>query len=107
MSLINLQKPENKRNGQRLKTESLVSSYLPAHLERSGSLGGGQHSFAHQADIENSLFTHEDEAQDPLLWLFWLFQTGTVSAVIGIGSFCLRVKLFNARVRAKAANEAN
>lgn len=44
---------------------------------------GGQHYFAHRAEIEYSLFTHEDEAQDPLRWLVWLFQTGIVSALIG------------------------
>ena len=58
---------------------------------------GGQHYFANQADIENSLFTHEDEAQDPLRWLFWLLQTGAVSALIGFIISASVIKLINAR----------
>jgi succinate dehydrogenase/fumarate reductase cytochrome b subunit len=64
---------------------------------------GGQHYLAHRAEIEYSLFTHEDEAQDPLRWLIWLFQTGTVSALIGFIISASLVKVVNDR--AKKANQ--
>lgn len=57
---------------------------------------GGQHYFAHQSEIEYSLFAHQDEAQDPGRWLFWLFETGTVSGSLALlvsASFVITIKM--------------
>lgn len=59
---------------------------------------GGQYYLAHQADVEYSLFTHEDEAQDPIRWLVWLVKTGACSAFIAFVISTLAVMLWNRKL---------
>jgi hypothetical protein len=39
----------------------------------------GQHYVAHRCDIDYGLFHHEEDNTNPLSWLAWFIQTGTLS----------------------------
>lgn len=74
----------------------VVSSTLAAFW-----IFGGQHYLTHRYEIEHSLFTHEDEAEDPVRWVSWLFQTGIAS---GVGGFVVSTVLVAMRDKKQKRN---